>query len=52
MMVLPGLEFCKLLVGEEAGRGRKEVFVVGWCVCQGGQRGFLCGRQQVAAWGR
>lgn len=32
MMVLPGLESCKLLGGEAVG-GMKEVFVVGWCVC-------------------
>lgn len=31
-MVSPGLEFCELLVGEEAGGGRKEVSVVGLCV--------------------
>lgn len=52
MMVLPGLEFCKLLVGGGS-RWGDEGGVCGGLVCawQGGQRGFLCDRQQGAAWG-
>jgi len=40
-MVLRGLEFCKLLVEEEADERRKEVFVVGLCVRAKGDRGAL-----------